>query len=326
MTHLIRKSDSHLLEYLHEHRPRLNLHQQKVNITEKMDGAQMRICFEYNSKKPLLIGIYSRNGNVLFDNKNYYFRDLVYTCYQKVPVGEYLWANLKKFQDLIINLKKNDSQSSYFNIFVEVMIPVSPLKINYSEDKKNNLYIFQIDSCSKSIRVNQSFSELISRVGLTPVPFLGTLIFDLESLYTLEQLMKKKDIEGYILEFVDLGLSFKLKYGKFDVSRIANKVEPDLFEPDFYRPLVKKLQIIARTYPQGEVDEMIRSLIMREITHGDWSQRYHQRKEAKEKKNLTYGLLDRIILKYSKDNFELVNSKKFKNYFNKHIDSLMSTS
>ena len=64
---------------------------------------------------------------------------------------------------------------------------------------------------------------------------------------------------------------------------------------------------------------------MKEITHGDWSQRYQQKKELREKKNLTYGLFDRINLKYSKDNYELVNSKKFKSYYYKHIDSLLSS-
>ena len=325
MTDLIRKSDSHLLQYLHENSHQLNLYQQKVNITEKMDGSQMRVCFRYDSKKPMLVGVYSRNGGVLFDTQSFYFRDLQYTCYQKVPVGQYLVSHLSNFQKLVVNLKKNDPQSIFFNIFVEVMIPVSPLKINYSEDKKNNLYIFQVDSEQKSIRMDSSLSDMISGVGLTPVPFLGTFTFDLECLDTLENLMKKRDIEGYILEFVDLAVSFKLKYGKFDVSRIANKVDPQLFEPEFYRPLVERLQLISRTYSQGEVEDTIRGLIMKEITHSDWSQRYQQREGLREKKNLTYGLFDRINLKYSKDNYELVNSKKFKSYFYKHIDSLLSS-
>lgn len=323
MTDLIRKSDSHLLQYLHENSHQLNLYQQKVCITEKMDGSQMRICFRYDSKKPILVGVYSRNGKVLFDTHSFYFRDLQYTSYQKVPVGQYLMSHLRDFQRLVVNLKKNDPESIFFNIFVEVMIPVSPLKINYSEDKKNNLYIFQVESDQRSIRMSSTLSDMISSVGLTPVPFLGTFTFDLDCLGILENLMKKKDIEGYILEFVNLGFSFKLKYGKFDVSKIANTVNPQLYEPEFYRPLVERLQLIARTCPQGEVEDMIRGLIMKEITHGDWSQRYQQKKELKEKKNLTYGLFDRINLKYSKDNYELVNSKKFKSYYYKHIDSLL---
>lgn len=325
MSDLLRKSDSHLLQYLHDNSHQLNLHQEKVRITEKMDGSQMRVCFRYNSKKPILVGVYTRNGQVLFDTQSFYFRDLQYICYQKVPVGQYLVSHLSNFQKLVVNLKKNDPESIFFNIFMEVMTPVSPLKINYSEDKKNNLYIFQVDSELRSIRIDSFLSDMISRAGLIPVPFLGTFTFDLEFLDLIEKLMKEKNIEGYILEFVDLRVSFKLKYGKFDVSRIANKVDVTLFEPEFYLPLVERLKLIARTYPQGEIEDTIRGLIMKEITHSDWSQRYQRRKGPKEKKNLTNGLFDRINLKYSKDNFELVNSKKFKSYFYKHIDSLLSS-
>jgi len=150
-----------------------------------MDGSQMRVCFRYKHKKPMLVGVYSRNGQTLFDTKSFYFRDLQYTCYQKVPVGQHLVSHLSDFQKLVVNLKKNDPQSDFFNIFIEVMIPVSPLKINYSEDKKNNLYIFQIDTEQRSIRVDSFMSDMILSVGLTPVPFLGTFIFDLDCLNTL---------------------------------------------------------------------------------------------------------------------------------------------
>ena len=210
MTNLIRESDSHLLQYLHENSHQLKLYRQKVSITEKMDGSQMRVCFRYDHKKPMLVGVYSRNGQTLFDTQSFYFRDLQYTCYQKVPVGQYLVSHLSNFQRLVVNLKKNDPQSVFFNIFIEVMIPVSPLKINYSEDKKNNLYIFQIDSDQRSIRLDSFMSNMISSVGLTPVPFLGTFTFDLDCLDKLENLMKKKDIEGYILEFENLGLVLSL--------------------------------------------------------------------------------------------------------------------
>ena len=65
-------------------------------------------------------------------------------------------------------------------------------------------------------------------------------------------------------------------------------------------------------------------IIMKEITHSDWSEKYNNMKYKIQKENMLTSLYDMILLKYSKDDYELLNSKKFKRYFYKTVESHLS--
>ena len=328
-----RESDNSLLQYLYENYDKIlenkNLENNKLSITEKMDGSQMKISFVWHDKwnKPMLTGLYSRNGTQLFKKDTTNPKDLTNLTYNKADIGTYLSKNLNNFFELIKQFKTVDQENVTFDIYTEVMLLKSPLNIPYSEDIKNKIYIFQINTTKDSYRINDKLSDKIIKLGLDPVPFVGYFDFNLDCINKLDKIMKNNIIEGFIIEFIDIKFCFKLKAGKYDSSKCATKIDIEKLKDSYIKPIIQKLidiykfnNIQDKSNDQKSMDQ----IIMKEITHSDWSEKYNNMKYKIQKENMLTSLYDMILLKYSKDDYELLNSKKFKRYFYKTVESHLS--
>ena len=114
----------------------------------------------------MLIGLYSRNGTQLFKKDTTNPKDLTNLTYNKADIGTYLSKNLNNFFELIKQFKTVDQENVTFDIYTEVMLLKSPLNIPYSEDIKNKIYIFQINTTKDSYRINDKLSDKIVKLDI----------------------------------------------------------------------------------------------------------------------------------------------------------------
>ena len=211
-----------------------------VNVTEKMDGTQIHFTVTHDNK---INNFQSHNGLAIGTNeyKLEESKEQGEHHFQNVNMTPYFESQKEKYFSLFKYFKSLDSTITHIRIFVEMMLPISPLQIDYSDENKNKFFIFQIiTSSKKSYRIDGPTEQIIKEIGLTPVPFLGSFKFTKDLLDYLIALLNPQ-IEGWILEFPELNFACKLKNGQYNVSTWCDRFTESMKQDKQLAEIIKSL-------------------------------------------------------------------------------------
>jgi hypothetical protein len=294
----VRGSDVNLLKYIYSCLPSGSdyLYGGKMTITEKMDGTQVWFRLDDRSIGDLRThNGFSIGNNVVFTQDDVFSNSDTPVMYQKINIGEYFHLNFNNFMRLFKNLKMIEPNMKYCYVFMEVMLPISPCKIEYPEAMNCKNYIFHINTSSgNSIRVNNRTSPIISSANLFHVPIIGEYSFTEKGVRDMCNWIKSVDREGAIIEIETSSSSglktqcFKVKNGAHDTSSFAARFVPKIYHGTKLHTIIDELISLANhnvdsntldkrskgmqknTKGDYGANELVMLLMEKEITHNDW--------------------------------------------------------
>lgn len=270
-------------------------------VTKKMDGTQVNgecdgvtisnLCTHHGSPIGLPGKVYKSPAD---------FDPLVYQ--QGVDLAPHFEEYFDAYCELVKLLLPGFPGSTSLRIYMEVMLPNSPLKIPYPDIVSKSVYIFEvIGDTGQRKRVDQEFSDLIHSLGLTPVPFVSTGAFTPDYFTTLMDYLREEShqvCEGLILHFpmVPGGPAFKLKPGRFHDSSHWEHITPEMYDVPFWgemsRLLIEMIKSTKAPLPgttkkkkgkKGKKGKkckksypVIDTLMSKEFGHDDWAIRCSQ--------------------------------------------------
>lgn len=274
--------------------------------------------------------------------------------YQTVNIGQYFIANFGNFLKLFEFFKAKDENLTHLYIFCEVMLKKSPFQINYPDDLKDKIYIFQIDTSSGvSYRIDQALSKDLEALGLSPVPFLESGVFGFDFFQSLCTKLKELQREGAVVSMPNDKLAWKFKHGGFDTSTYASKFNED-HENGPSGDIVKLIQDLAKQKaPEKQVEtkakggnkgkqvneaevkaeNTIKTLMVKECGHHDWKGDFEAmnkqmeslgKNEKKKVQNEFFKKFSDIIVEKIKvEDPDLLNTCKYELLIMKNINPIL---
>ena len=257
--------------------------------TVKMDGAQ--VSFLCDGSK--IWDISSHHGNIIGN-------DVIYASpddfgnplnFQRVDLSKHFRERFASYCRLVALLKSTRPDVQTIRIYTEMMVPVSPLRINYSAEISNSVFVFEmITNTGESIRVDESIAELLTSLNLTPVPFLSVGTFTAEYLRDLRKfLLKTPNVEGLILYLPTVNKAFKIKPGRYHTSSFAKRIDESMYLVPHFGEMAKALvelinstsdkvpgkKRLPKKAKKGKNSQpVIDDLMRKEMSHTDWVKQF----------------------------------------------------
>jgi len=261
---MVRPSDSHLG---YNHKLFKGLIGKQTTCTEKKDGMQVR-C-ELKCSNAFSMSLYTHNDNVIVENA---------TSADEVKTTQTEWRNtiVKYFRENFDKYVKAANDSGDMTIYFEGMLKQSPCKMGcrYDSNEFGKVYAFEVKN---QLRVNSNTKKLFfDEYDIPTVPIWLEGLFGLELIDKACEIIEKNNIEGLIVQIGDQ--SFKLKAGICDESAWAEKLFASRLSGESKQIAERIIRMRRNTGGSisDEVDPsvLVDQLISKELTHGDWIERY----------------------------------------------------
>jgi hypothetical protein len=247
-----------------------------TTFTEKKDGMQIR-CVLRKFNETFTMSLYTHNDNIIVENA---------TSPEEIKTDKKEWKNtiIKHFRenfDAYARLKKEVNIST---IYFEGMLEKSPCKMGeqYDLDECGKVYAFEARNVG---RVDfMSYVLFFREYNIPTVPILLHGHFGFEIIDEACEIIETTNIEGLIVQVNDQ--AFKLKSGKYDEGTWVEKLKAARLAGKAKQIADRLIQMRRNT--GGVISErvdpsvLVDQLISKELTHGDWIERYKNETDRKQ--------------------------------------------